>query len=58
MLRQYRRSRWLAGLSTVVLAFGGCVTSQQYLDFGRTELARVISDLVGRAYLLYLQGTV
>ncbi len=38
------------------LFFGGCFTSAQLVDFGRTEVARVISSLAGQLTQLFLQG--
>lgn len=36
----------LASASTLV--FGSCITNAQFWDFGRTEVARVISDTIGQ----------
>ncbi len=55
-MRLWRRFRVLvAGMA--LLAAGGCITSQQWADFFRTEVARVIADSVGRAVALYGQAT-
>lgn len=40
-----------------VLALNGCVTNQQLIDFGRTEVARAIADVFGRIVQLYTQAT-
>lgn len=40
------------------LAFGGCnVTNAQLWDFGRTEVARVISDTLGQTLFRFLVST-
>jgi len=56
MRRLIQRGRcWVA--SGLLLAIGGCVSSQQLFDFTRTEFARVIADSVGRLFPVYVQAT-
>lgn len=56
-MRRFTRSvRWvLAG--AMLLGLGGCFTQQQLLDFGRTEFARVVADVLGQVFQLYTLGT-
>ncbi len=56
MRRLARVSRWVIS-GAVLLAFGGCVSSQQWMDFTRTELARAVADFVGRSFQLFVQAT-
>lgn len=56
MRRIARISRWLWS-GTLLLALSGCVTTQQWYDFGRTELARAIADTFGRAFQVLVQGS-
>ena len=56
-MRKWRMIRWVISSATL-FALGGCVTNQQYVDFTRTELARVIADLVGRWVGIVGQATV
>ncbi|MBK9118847.1 MAG: hypothetical protein IPM18_04485 [Phycisphaerales bacterium] len=52
----YRRTLvWVAG--GALLALGGCVTNQQFTDFTRTQVARVVSDLFGQAIRTFVQAT-
>jgi hypothetical protein len=48
----------LAGLLVLAAAVGGCagVTSGQLKDFGLTEIARVVADLVGQFFGILLQS--
>ena len=48
--------RWVVSGATM-LALGGCITSQQWRDFGTTELARSVADFFGRVFQLLAQGT-
>ncbi len=57
MRRMLGISRWVAS-GGVLLALGGCFTSQQLLDFTRTEFARQVSDLIGRVFQIYVQASV
>ena len=41
----------------VLYGLGGCVSSQQLLDFGRTEFARVISDTMGWLFEVFATAT-
>lgn len=56
MSNVWRRVRWVLS-GTALLALGGCVTSQQMMDFTRTEFARVIADTLGRALQVFVQAT-
>lgn len=47
--------RWVLS-GAILLALGGCITSQQWRDFGTTELARSIADYFGRVFQLIAQG--
>ena len=47
MFKNLRRI-WLCAMSGATLALGSCYTSAQLHDFGRTEVARVISDVFGQ----------
>ena len=54
-MRWWSKSRaWVAGAA--LLAFGGCGTSQQLTDFGTTELAHTVANLVGSWFYLVLRG--
>jgi hypothetical protein len=55
MCKLTKVARWLLA-SGLLLGIGGCFTSQQLIDFGRTEVARAISDLVGRLFQLFGQA--
>ena len=55
MRRLLRISRWAAGAG--LLALGGCFTSQQMLDFTRTEFSRQVADVFGRIFQFYVQAT-
>ena len=48
--------RWVWS-GALLLALGGCVTNQQLLDFGRTELARSVADAFGRAFQILVQSS-
>ena len=52
----YRRLWWFAAAAPL-LAVGGCFSSQQLQDFGRTELARQAADAFGRWFQLAVQAT-
>ncbi len=56
MRRLLRISRWVVA-SGGLLAFGGCYTNQQLLDFTRTEFARTVADVLGRVFQFYVQAT-
>lgn len=56
MRRLANGCRWVIS-GAVLLALGGCITNQQWLDFARTELARGVADYVGRVLQLIAQGT-
>ncbi len=56
MRRLVKGCRWVTS-GAVLLALGGCITSQQWIDFGRTELARAVADFVGRIFQFIAQGT-
>jgi hypothetical protein len=47
MQRSIRRLTLLAA-SFSTFVFGSCVTNTQLYDFGRTEVARIISDTFGQ----------
>jgi hypothetical protein len=49
-------SRWIVA-GAGLLALGGCFTSQQLMDFTRTEFARSVADVFGRVFQLYVQAT-
>jgi hypothetical protein len=50
-------SRWLLS-AVILLGIGGCVTNQQLVDFARSEFSRAIADSFGRAFQVFVQGTV
>ena len=56
MRKLYHRLRWLA-VAGPLLAVGGCFTSPQLQDFGRTEFARLTADAFGRWFQLFVQAT-
>jgi hypothetical protein len=56
MWKLITKKRSLLG-GVVLYGLGGCVSSQQLLDFGRTEFARVISDTVGWMFDVFVTAT-
>ena len=54
MRKMRKTSRWL--VAGVLLALGGCATTQQFQDFLRTEFSRVVSDFVGRTAQTQVTG--
>ena len=47
--------RWLfAGLTAYLV--GGCISDPQAVDFLRTEVARVASDIIGQTLLIVIQA--
>ncbi len=55
MRKLAKRARWL--LVGAVLFGGGCASTQQWYDFARSEVARVVADLIGRSVQLNIQST-
>jgi hypothetical protein len=55
MRKTKKAGRWL--VAGVLLALGGCATTQQYQDFMRTEFTRVVADIVGQNAQTLVQGT-
>lgn len=56
MRKLWKGIRWvLPGAS--LYALGGCVTSQQWVDFFRTEVARITADVVGQVYTIFAEAT-
>jgi uncharacterized lipoprotein YmbA len=55
MRKMKKVSRWL--VAGVLLALGGCATTQQFQDFVRTEFARVAGTIVGQNAQTLVQGT-
>jgi len=51
MRRLVRTGRWVVS-GAGLLVLGGCFTNQQLIDFGRTEVARSISDFLGQLFQL------
>ena len=56
MRKLVRTGRWIVSGATL-LALSSCVSSQQLMDFSRTELARVVADVFGQAFQLVTQGS-
>lgn len=48
------RSRWV--IAGALLAFNGCITSQQLTGFGASEAARLLSSLAGFVTDTLLRG--
>lgn len=55
-MRTWKRLRVFLG-GGALLALSGCFTSQQLIDFGRTELARTVADTFGQIFQIFVQGT-
>jgi hypothetical protein len=55
-MRQLLRIRWLV-CGAALLSLGSCATSQQWMDFGRTELARTVADILGQLFQQTIQGS-
>jgi len=51
MRNVFLTGRWIVS-GGALLALSGCFTTQQLVDFGRTEVARTISDFVGQVFQL------
>jgi len=43
--------------AAALLVIGGCVSGPQFFDFGRTEVARITADVVGRLVALFQTAT-
>ena len=56
MRRLVRTGRWVVS-GTGLLVLGGCFTNQLLIDFGRTEVARTISDFLGQLFQLAVLST-
>jgi hypothetical protein len=56
MNKAWKQARWISS-GLVLFGLGGCVTSQQMMDFGRTEFARVIADTIGQIFSILVQAT-
>jgi len=55
-MRKLLRIRWLVCGATL-LALSSCAPSQQWMDFGRTELARAVADILGQLFQQTIQGS-
>ena len=55
MKKIWNKARWiLPGLC--LFSMSGCVTSQQWFDFVRTEFARLTADTIGQLFTIYVQA--
>jgi len=57
MIKAYRRLRWLT-VGCTAYALGGCVNDAQLFDFARTEVARLIADIVGQAFNIFAESII
>lgn len=56
MKQAWKWSRWISS-GLVLYGLGGCVSSQQMLDFARTEFARLVADSIGQIFSILIQAT-
>ena len=56
MRNVWKWSRWISS-GVVLFGLGGCVTSQQMLDFTRTEFARLVADAIGQIFSILIQAS-
>lgn len=55
MKRLLKSYRCLMGCLTACL-LAGCVSQPQLTDFYRSEFARLVSDVVGQMFLIFIQS--
>ncbi len=55
MKDMWKKARWILP-GACLYASSGCVTTQQWTDFVRTEFARLTADTVGQLFTIYVQA--
>jgi hypothetical protein len=55
MKRIWKNVRWIVP-GACLCSLGGCVTSQQWFDFVRTEFARLTADTIGQLFTIYVEA--